>query len=156
MILLSLDASTTAVGWALFDDGDYLESGGYVPKGEDWVERVNQFECSLYDGFDDANEYDELAFELATGNKGNMATHRKLGAVEYVIRLFCKLNDIPVHTVTASQVKATGVHKDAQWGAVAMKGRALDARHPGDEADAIGVGLAVDKVRRERDYLVHE
>ena len=32
MNLLALDASTTAVGWALFDDGEYSHSGVYEPR----------------------------------------------------------------------------------------------------------------------------
>jgi hypothetical protein len=146
MTLLALDASTTAVGWSLFDDAEYLESGVFVPKGGDWVERVYNIEGWLYDN---GLEYDDMAFELATGNRGNMATNRKLGAVEYVIRYFCKAHEIELITVTASQVKATGCHKGAQWGALATKGRALDTGHPGDEADAIGVGLACWKKMKE-------
>ena len=150
MILLALDASTTAVGWALFDDGDYLESGVYVPKGDDWVERVMSIGAWLYDS---DLEYDDLGLELATGNKGNMHTNRLLGAVEYEIRQFCKLHEIDLHTVTASQVKATGCHKDAIPVAVGIAERPMHYMHPGDEADAIGVALAViKKVRRERAY----
>jgi len=139
--LLALDASTTAVGWALFDDGDYRESGVYVPDGDDWVERVINIDRWLYNL---CLEFDAVGYEIATGNRGNMATNRKLGAVEFVVRQFCKLQHMELTTVTASQVKATGCHKNAPWVATTIKrGRFPEADVVGgDEADAIGVGLA--------------
>ena len=148
MILLALDASTTAVGWALFDGPDYVDSGVYVPKGEDWVDRVMSIGAWLYDS---ELEYDDLAFELATGNKGNMHTNRLLGAVEYEIRQFCRIHEIAVHTVTASQVKATGCHKLAISVAGAIAVHPMNGKHPGDEADAIGVALAMNKMIREQE-----
>ena len=158
MILLSLDASTTAVGWALFDDGEYLESGVYLPRGEDWVDRVIDIDRWLNDN---GLEYDAIGFELATGNRGNMRTNRMLGAVEFVARQFCRFLDVDLYTVTASQVKATGVHKGDIQAAAWIKREnhptwQLDPKHPGDEADAIGVALAVDKMIRESATLVAE
>ena len=150
MIRLNLDASTTAVGWCLSDDGQYLESGVYVPAGEDWVDRVIDIDRWLNDN---GLEFDEIGFELATGSRGNMKTNRMLGAVEFVARQFCRFLDIDLYTVTASQVKATGVHKHRIGVAESIAGKKLDRKHPGDEADAIGVWLAVDKVRREREMV---
>jgi len=156
MILLALDASTTAVGWSLFGGADYVDSGVYRPKGDDWVSRVCDIERWLYD-VDVEADYDTIGYEIATGNRGNMATHRKLGAVEFVVRQYCKFTDIDLHTVTASQVKATGCHKNAPWAATTIKRSQqpdgyLDEKHPGDEADAIGVALAVIRKAREAEY----
>ena len=147
MILLALDASTTAVGWALFDGGDYLESGVYVPEGDDWVARVIDIDRWLNDA--PMCAYDAIGYELATGNRGNMRTNRLLGAVEFIVCQFCRFLDIDLYTVTASQVKATGCHKYRIPVAEAIAGRKMDRRHPGDEADAIGVALAVIKQNRE-------
>jgi hypothetical protein len=150
MILLALDASTTAVGWALFLDGDYLSSSAFgLGRGVPWWKRVDKFGTWL-------NEYlrmhivDRVAFELATGNKGNMRTNRVLGAVEYMARSLADAHDIPLTTVTASQVKASGVHKNALAVAEGIAGRVLaPGRLAGDEADAIGVGFAAWKKVQE-------
>lgn len=41
--ILSLDASTTAIGWAIFDEDELIEYGRLTPteKGLDWRERVH-------------------------------------------------------------------------------------------------------------------
>ena len=149
MIILCLDASTTAVGWALFDDGEYLESGVYVPKGKDWVQRVTDFDRWLNDN---DLEFDAIGYEIASGDHGNMEVNRKLGAVEFVTRQFCRLQAVQFIDVNVQQVKATGCHKNAPWAATTIKrGKFPEADVVGgDEADAIGVGLAINKLRKEQ------
>ena len=148
--LLALDASTTAVGWCLSKDGRYLDSGVYVPDGKDWVTRILVIEDWLY-AFDwQAVRPDTIAFEVATGNRGNMATHRKLGAVEYAIRSIAIIEyQADVIAVSASQVRASGCHKHALPVALAIvrelparPDRSLSPGHEDDEADAIGCYLA--------------
>ena len=141
MRMLALDASTTAVGWAVFEDGEYVESGVYRPTGADWWNRVTCYRAWLYSRSCECQP-DVIAYELATGRHGNGHTDRVLGAVEYVTRDFIEGYDLPFVTVTASQVKATGCHKHALDVAFQIKGNGLNPYNPGDEADAIGVGLA--------------
>jgi len=83
-----------------------------------------------------------IAYELATGRHGNTHTDRVLGALEYEVRLTAIRIGAEFVTVTASQVKAVGVNKDAQDLACQIKGKPLHGKYPGDEADAIGVGIA--------------
>ena len=141
MILLALDASTTAIGYAIFKDGELRYSGVYVPfKTLEWWERIDCIGSWLYATLS-TSKADAIGYELATGNRGNMHTNRLLGAVEYEARR--RAGDLPFHTVTASQVKASGCSKDALTVAEQIKGEPLHAKCPGDEADAIGVGLVV-------------
>jgi hypothetical protein len=146
MIILALDASTTAVGWSLFDDATYLESGVFVPKSGDWVKRVRYIDLWLHGG---SIDFDAIGYEIASGDHGNMEVNRKLGAVEFVVRQFCQLQDIEFIEVNVQQVKATGCHKAALSVADAIIAEAHPHRAHfanralvGDEADAIGVGLA--------------
>jgi len=151
-LMLALDASTTAVGWCLgWTDGDYSSSGVWCPPGKDWVDRVANVEAWLWDQFESV-DFEFLAFEVATGNRRNMATNRKLGAVEYVIRHACTVFNAPCIDVVASQVRATGCHKRALRVARGIKGEALDERCAGDEADAMGVFLAALKKMREEQW----
>ena len=137
--ILALDASTTAAGWCVANGGEYQESGVYRPNENDWWERCWLISLWLDEFITTKMVPDFVVLELATGNKGNMHTNRLLGAVEYVVRIFCAGYSRPLVTVTASQVKATGCHKTALAVASAVAGRAITS---GDEADAIGVWLA--------------
>ena len=142
MLLLALDASTTACGWCLMEDGEWQESGVWGPNPRlPWWARVSQYSDWLWRQIVPPYgnpEPDIVVMELATGNTGNMATNRKLGSVEYVTRLACH-NYVNLVTVTASQVIASGCHKHALYVASAIASREVVS---GDEADAIGVGLA--------------
>ena len=86
-----------------------------------------------------------------------MATNRLLGAVEHVIVSAARRHGIEPLWVTASQVKASGIHKDTPEAVVeGITGRPLDRKRPGDHKDAIGVWLAGLKKRRESAWLAEE
>ena len=151
MLILALDASTTAIGWALFKDDKLDNSGVYVPPPKlDWWERVARFGGWLNASLDRNPNISTIAYELATGRHGNVHTDRLLGAVEYEARRIAYRHVFI--TVTASQVRATECHKENLANAVGVKGGApLDKKHPRDEADAIGVGLAAwGKIKKEQ------
>ena len=151
-LILALDASTTAVGWCVgWTDGRYDSSGVYLPPGKEWHERVSNISGWLWERIE-WEDVEYIAFEVATGNRGNMATHRKLGAVEYVIQQACSTFDMSCLRVTASQVKAIGCSKDALAVAESIVGGTLDAKHAGDQADAVGVWLAAVKLLREKEW----
>lgn len=154
--LLALDASTTAVGWSVFIDGEYEASGVFKPQGKDWRERVRQIcdwlDWALWvDDIPEANlvngEIDAIAYEIATGRHGNVATDRKLGAVEWACWSVAEDWGLRWIAVTASEVKASGCHKRRLPVARAISGKEDIG---GDEADAIGVALAaLGKVKRD-------
>ena len=151
MRVLGVDASSTAVGWAVFEDGQYEDSGVLVLQGPDWIERVKHLEAAIYlwlskkpTMLERAPErIDHVVYERASGAHRNMRTDRILGAVEYVILGACRIRGVPYTLVSPMQVKQSGVCKSAQGQAMAeaLIGRPLDASHPGDEADAIGLAL---------------
>jgi len=139
MILLALDASTTAVGWALCHDADPQMSSVFVPDPAlPWWSRVRLVGMWLQD---EPWEPAVIGYELATGRHGNVHTDRVLGALEYEVRLTAIRIGAEFVTVSASQVKATGVHKDALEMARQFKRGPLHETHPGDEADALGVSI---------------
>ncbi len=141
MIYLALDASTRAVGWALFRDDALLDSGVYVPQGDDWWVRVASFaqwldiQLHICGGMD-------IAYEIARGDHGNTHTDRVLGALEYVARIAAEEYERVFTGVNPMQVKATQCHKNNLELARQIKGAPLDKDNPGDEADAIGAGYA--------------
>jgi len=145
MIILSLDASTSAVGWALCHDADPQMSSVFVPDPAlPWWCRVRSIGAwimseRLYGQFGGISV---IAYELATGRHDNLHTDRVLGAVEYECRMVAVDAGAEFVTVTASQVKATGVHKDALEMARQFKRAPLHETHSGDEADALGVAIA--------------
>jgi hypothetical protein len=152
MIILALDASTTAAGWVLANDGDHLISGVYRPRGHDAHARIAKLETWLSGKIGSElwliaegqiAEIEAVFYEKATGSHGNMETDRLLGAVEYVIVKTARLHAVDLGWVTASQVKASGIHKDTPDAvAEAITGGPLDGQNAGDHKDAIGVWLA--------------
>ena len=144
--ILAIDASTTAVGWALFTDDEYQESGVYkLHTDRDAWWRIFEYEQFLGRKI---FMVDIVAYELATGNRGNMRTNRLMGGLEYVTRNCTRIDGIDLITVTASQVRASGCHKKALTVASAIAGKKIKS---GDEADAIGVALAaLGKIKVER------
>jgi len=145
MIILALDASTSAVGWALCRDADLQMSSVYVPDPDlPWWSRVRSIGAwimseRLYGQFGGIGV---IAYELATGRHDNLHTDRVLGAVEYECRMVAVDTGAEFVTVTASQVKATEVHKGNLEMARQFKGGLLHETHAGDEADALGVAIA--------------
>jgi len=150
MILLALDASTTAVGWALSRDADLQMSSVFVPDPAlPWWCRVHSIGQWLRNQFPSP---DVIAYELATGRHGNLHTDRVLGALEYEVRLATIRMGAEFVGVTASQVKATGVHKDNLEMARQFKRGPLHEMHPGDEADALGVSIAAWRVIKVKEW----
>jgi len=154
-MILFLDASTTTVGWVLGDDVEetVIASGaiklsGFNTEGSGWVWRVRNLELWLSMAFFTKRPVNQVVYEIPTGNRMNMATNRKLGAVEYVILKACQEANIPCDGITASQVRASGVHKKALDAAAAYKGSPLGDRLQEDEADALGVMKAWWKFKR--------
>ena len=145
MRLLALDASTTAVGWSLFQDGEYLDSGVYIPKPSlNWRQRLWLISDWLNDLLCEDTQIRAVAYEIASGNRGNMATHRKLGAVEWLTWAVVSERGPQWIEVNVQQVRAQSCNKTDEgiFNARLYTGKALDGRYAGDEADAVGVGLA--------------
>jgi len=138
--ILSLDASTTAVGWALFEDADLARSSVFVPDARlPWWARVR----SIGRWLESFEVYPlAVAYEVASGRHGNLHTDRVLGAVHYVARVYAASVLAEFVEVYPPQVKATGVHKGDLEMARQFKRAPLHAKYPGDEADALGVGIA--------------
>lgn len=113
-LILGLDASTTALGWAMLETtplGTFVNPqfklvGVYSPTHADWRARVDMIALYL-DGLFRAHSSRAVAYEIATGSHGNMRTDRMLGAVEWACWRACWERDLEFVEVTASQVKAS-------------------------------------------------
>lgn len=134
---LHLDASTTSIGWCEADEG-YHDSGVYKPRGRDVWARIENAGHWLHGRLME-KPYRRVVYEKATGRHGNVDVDRKLGAVEYAMRIASRACFVEFDTVTASQVRASGCHKHALPVATALAKRPVTDE---DEADAIGVWRA--------------
>lgn len=167
-MIIGLDASSTACGWAFAQYGDLLKSG-VIDLGHDapWFDRVRRLQAALHELFTEArDQYGSalVGYEVASGAHGNMKTNRILGAVEYAVRYVVSDFGWTIRVVSPMEVKATCVHKDALVYAEAT----IRTRDPsflfdltttharslaGDQADAIGVAFAtIAKLRKEGEY----
>jgi hypothetical protein len=146
--LLALDPSSTAIGWAILLFGGNITGdpvvgsvGTHIPDGTaDWVARLDDYGTWLDAVLKDrASSLRGVAYEVATGNRGNMRTNRILGAVEYVTIARCRDYWLETVPVTASQTKARVRQFTAE--------RLCRATEKGREysehvIDAVAVGLA--------------
>ena len=99
MRALSLDASTTCVGWALFNDDDLLEYGRLVPtEGKlDWRERCENLAPQLDELIEKAKP--EIIYQEAVprGGSGGVTTGIQLGFVQGILYMVEKvMNNLPV------------------------------------------------------------
>ena len=155
--VLALDASTTAIGWALgchlkdldvarYDqmigvNGYLLYSGVYLPSEHCrypriWVERVHWLQSWIIGKIAD-HAVDVLVYETPSSNRNQKVT-RQLGAVEWTVLDGGRRFAIPVHGINQNTIKATGISKKELERAAEYKGAPLDEKHAGDEADALG------------------
>jgi hypothetical protein len=159
MKILALDASTSYVGWCAAENDTYIESGLWVPeKQQDIWDKIWNIGQVVYRAVLQ-EEYTHLFYERPTGNNKNMDTNLKLGALMYEVIHRTRILDCRFIEVTASQVKATGVHKDKleneykKFAPIYKKDGTINKaamERLGHEADAIGVWLAgLKKMERE-------
>lgn len=149
-MLLALDPSTTAVGWALFDGKTYRYSGAFKPPQDNADNRIvaignwlNQLRW---------REIDTVACELPTGDHANRDTDRKLGGVFYLCMFVAMTHGAEFHTIYPVQVKAVGVHKGNLRAATEYVRDAAgdkDRKVGPDEADALGAALAFLRIERK-------
>lgn len=110
MKTLSIDASTSHVGYCLSDDDGYLCSGQYQPQGESGNRRIVDFMTWLC-GCIQTEDVSRVFYERASGAHGNKSTDRLLGALEFATWLVCDKNDCALLELSPKEVKATEVYK---------------------------------------------
>ena len=164
-MILAIDASTTSVGWALFfedseGDGEFASSGTFLPIGDKAEDRIADYGLWLLDLLETNAKIHVVAYEIASGAHGNMRTNRLLGGVEYLTRWVvrdCKnVEFVPVRT---AQGRAAGAHKKNLGFAGLVRGKPFkwkskaEKKRCGDEADAIGIGLAAQRLLRRKELV---
>lgn len=145
MNLLALDASTTALGWVQARvEGMTFEvvgHGTFRPEGPWW-----QRTCWIGDYVENLVtslgwQADVVAYEVPTGNRGNMVTHRRMGAAEYAVVLAAHYHTEHVWGINAGAVAAEDVSKHGQYADVLFAELAGDAAGSEDELDAMAVAM---------------
>jgi hypothetical protein len=151
MKILALDASTSYIGWCVAENDNYVDSGLWIPeKQQDVWDKIwnigEMISVAILQG-----PYDFVFYERPTGNNKNMDTNLKLGALMYEVIHRSRMLDCGFIEVTATQVRASGVHKNKleneykKFTPVYKKDGTINKaamERMGHEADAIGVWLA--------------
>jgi len=143
MKILALDPGSVYTGFAVGYDGQYVHSGVIVLQTRGRSKRRTIWaRCALLysqlSALIDDVAPDVVGVEWPMGPGGN-AAKIKLGMVLGVIATCAGQRDLPVFEVNPTEVKQTGCHKGALAYAGAFAGRKVRK----DEADAIGVFLAL-------------
>lgn len=96
MKCLSIDASSTCIGWALWNDDKLLQYGKIKPEDENahWRERIKSLLFQLDKIMKDNKPKKVYCEDVPLMNKGGKATLVVLGAVQGSILGLCASNDI--------------------------------------------------------------
>lgn len=169
-LIIGLDASTSCVGWCLggnryTEDYHVINTGIFVPEGDDVWARIIHYGWWLRDFLQMQTHVAKnpiVVYERPTGNRGNMDTNLKLGALMYETIVRCRDFGVRFIEVTPSQVKATGVYKGQLQEASFITGKEFanilkkdgtlnkaQMDRQDNEIDAIGVWLAGLKILQE-------
>ena len=137
--ILALDQSTTAVGWLVAIDDQYLASGTFRPHSRDAWERLRQAGAWLEQMVADWQP-EAIVAEEPAGDHGNRRSDRLLGAALGIVLERARIAGVPCRLVHPMAVKKTGLHKGTRRYVAPWLG--LTRRVSGDEADAVGVWQA--------------
>lgn len=100
MRTLSLDASTTHIGWSVFDEDDLIDYGLLEAKSKmGWRERVQNFAPMLYDIAKHYNVEMAMQEDVPKMNKGGAMTLIQLGAVQGMAITTFGLLHIPIQFI---------------------------------------------------------
>lgn len=136
-IILSLDASSTAVGWCLAQGRRYIASGCVRPRGS--IDSRLDVIVDWMRGMISEHDPDVIAIEEPTGDHGNRRTDRTLARVMGNVEGVCRAMGVhEIKLIHPMSVKATGFSKDHLLASRTLAQKQLS----GDEADAIGVWQA--------------
>lgn len=155
MVILALDQSLKVSGTAIFDNNKLVYHDTYSIKPAQKMERrlmdIWQQLNELYHDFD----FDKIYFEDIQLQAGNALTYKHLAYVQATIILWCACNDIPYEIFAASHWRKVlgggfGRKRDEQkQHAIEIVQERYGIEVTSDEADAICIGIAAIKERKE-------
>lgn len=155
MVILALDQSLKVSGTAIFDNNKLVYHDTYSIKSDQKMERrlmdIWQQLNELYHDFD----FDKIYFEDIQLQAGNALTYKHLAYVQATIILWCVCNDISYEIFAASHWRKVlgggfGRKRDEQkQHAIEIVQERYGIEVTSDEADAICIGIAAIKERKE-------
>lgn len=101
MIVMGIDASTTATGWGVFDGSKLIGYGLIKPKGDDWRDRIKQ-EWFLLNQILEKYKPEKIYIEdvpQMQGPKKGPGTAIMLGAVQGMLIIVSAVTGIPIHFI---------------------------------------------------------
>ena len=104
MIGMGIDASTTCIGWCIFDDDELLDYGKLKPTVEDleWRDRVYNFIPQLQQIIDKYSPKKVYVEDVPLMSKRGNKTLVKLGATQGSIIGLCVANNVDVEFISVS------------------------------------------------------
>lgn len=149
MRLLSLDQSSHVTGYAIFEDGKYIQSGIFSLKSSDLGERLYAYRKKLIELIDIFN-IDEVAFEdiQLQGQMSGVTTYKILAEIFGITEELLTELKIPYHIVNSntwkSKLKIKGKErsvqkKNCQQWVLDTYGKKVSQ----DEADSIAIGASL-------------
>lgn len=104
MITMSLDASTTCIGWSIFDEDDLLAYGKLKPtvNGLEWRERIQNFIPQLHDLMKQYYPKRVVVENVPLMDKRGKLTLVQLGVTQGMILTICGLHNVEVEFINVA------------------------------------------------------
>lgn len=143
MRILALDQASRISGYAIFDDGDLIESGAFASYGEEVGDKLVYIRNKVIELIEN-NSVDEVVFEDIQLQQ-NAATYKVLGEVLGVVEELCAERKLPYTIVPSVTWKsALGIkgrtRPDQKRNAQAFVQNTYNKKVTQDESDAICIG----------------
>lgn len=104
MISIGIDASTTCIGWSIFNDDELLDYGKLKPTIDnlEWRGRVQNFVSQLQEIIDKYKPQRMYAEDVPLMDKRGKLTLVQLGAIQGVLIGVCGINNIEMNFISVS------------------------------------------------------
>jgi Holliday junction resolvasome RuvABC endonuclease subunit len=154
MKILSFDQSTRVTGWAVFENGEYLDSGVIdLSKNKDTDDRSKQMGLAICEVIKDV-EPDEIVLE-EVAQQSNVSTVIKLARIQGMTLGFAASMDMPTHILEPARWRsALGYSQGPKVKRAELKKQSADyvAEHFGfdyfseDRNEAVAINAAAHKI----------
>ncbi len=149
MKYVSIDASTTCSGWAVFNDGKYVDSG-FIDLHKDKNQEHRVYEMTTQLGYVISANEPDVVFIEDTMMSSNAATLKLLASLGGAIKFFCYSNNYEFESVMPSVWRAILGIQSARTKRAELKNKALNLVNEQlgllleeDQAEACALGLAM-------------
>jgi Holliday junction resolvasome RuvABC endonuclease subunit len=160
MRIIAFDQASIISGWAIFEDGNYVDSGVITKnKNIPIIQRVPQMAQAICEKIKESNV--DMVIIEGIQNQGSIKTTLDLARLQGGIMMWCEVKHKPLHILSPSVWRSTLKFKlgsKVEREALKVQAENYVSEHYGinintDEAEAICIGAAAQKMFGSHDDM---